>query len=82
MTNAHVTGFAKESQGQILAVDYKNGTAQVIVEPETPIVAPAPGAKEDLVTGKAVFIIALKAADGTLKATAVTVEKNGVKPPM
>lgn len=82
MTNAHVTGLAKAPHGQVLSVDYKNGTAQVIVGPKTPIVAPGPGTPQDLKRGKAVFIIALKAADGTLSAAAVTVEKNGVKPPM
>lgn len=82
MTNAHVTGVAKAPQGQLLSVDYKNGTAQVIVEPTTPIVAPGPGSPQDLKRGKAVFLFALKAADGTYTANAVTVEKNGVKPPM
>jgi len=84
MTNAHVTGVAKAASGQMLSVDYKNGTAQVIVDPKTPIVAPAPkpGTPQDLKRGKAVFLIAQKAADGTLTANAVTVEKNGVKPPM
>lgn len=84
MTNAHVTGLAKAPQGQVLSVDYKNGTAQVIVGPKTPIVgpAPAPGTPQDLKRGKAVFLIATKAADGTLSAGSVTVEKNGVKPPM
>ncbi len=83
MTNAHVTGIAKAAQGRALSVDYKNGTAQVFVAPTTPIVAPGPpGSPKDLKRGKAVFIIAAKAQDGTLTATAVTVEKNGVKPPM
>jgi len=82
MTNAHVTGVAKAPQGQLLSVDYKNGTAQVIVEPTTPIVAPGPGSLEDLKRGKAVFLFARKTADGSYTANAVTVEKNGVKPPM
>jgi hypothetical protein len=82
MTNAHVTGVAKAAQGRVLSVDYKNGTAQVIVGPRTPIVGPGPGAPEDLKRGKAVFIIGTKSADGTITASNVTVEKNGVKPPM
>jgi hypothetical protein len=32
--------------------------------------------------GAAVFIIALKKEDGTLTASGVTAEKDGVKPPM
>ncbi len=83
MTNAHVTGLAKAPHGQVLSVDYKNGTAQVIVGPKTAIVGPGPGGTpQDLKRGKAVFLIAAKAADGTLSARAVTVEKNGVKPPL
>jgi hypothetical protein len=82
MTNAHVIGVAKAAHGQVLSVDYKNGTAQVIVGPKTPIVAPGPGTPEDLKRGKAMFTVARKGADGTLTATNITVEKNGVKPPM
>ena len=83
MTNAHVTGVAKAAHGQLLSVDYKTGTAEVIVGPKVPIVGPgAPGTVDDLKRGKAVFLIANKGADGTLSATNVTVEKNGVKPPM
>ena len=82
MTNAHVTGLAKAAEGQVLSVDYKNGTAQVIVDPKTPIVGPGTATREDLKPGKAVFLIANKGDDGSLKANAVTVEKNGVKPPM
>ena len=82
MTNATVTGIAKAPQGQILSVNYKNGTAQVIVGPETPIVATVPATPRDLKRGKAVYVFARKGTDGTLTATSVTVEKNGVKPPM
>jgi hypothetical protein len=83
MTNAHVTGLAKAPHGRVLSVDYKNGTAEVIVDPKTKIVGPGPGGTpQDLKRGKAVFLIASKAADGTLSTGAVTVEKNGVKPPM
>ncbi len=82
MTNAHVTGIAKAPHGQLLSVDYKNGTAQVIVGPKVPIVAPGPGTPGDLKPGKAVFTVARKSADGVLTATNITVEKNGVKPPM
>lgn len=82
MTNAHVIGVAKAPQGQVLSVDYKNGTAQCIVGPKTPIVAPEPATAQDLKRGKAVFMVARKGADGTLTAANVTVEKNGVKPPM
>jgi hypothetical protein len=84
MTNAHVTGLAKAAQGQLLDVDYKNGTAEVIVDASTEIVAfaPYPGSLDDLQPGKAVYINANRSIDGALTATRMTVEKNGVKPPM
>ncbi len=84
MTNAHVTGIAKAAHGQVLSVDYKNGTAAFIVDAKTAIVAPAPapGSAADLKRGKAIYIMANKGADGVLAAASVTVEKNGVKPPM
>jgi hypothetical protein len=82
MTNATVSGVAKAPHGQILSVTYKNGTAEVIVGPKTPIVEPVPGTPQDLKRGKTVILFARKAADGTLGAGLVTVEKNGVKPPM
>ena len=82
MTNAHVTGVAKAPQGQVLSLDYKKGTAQIIVGPKTPVVGAGPGTTDDLKPGKAVFMVARKGDDGTLTAANVTVEKNGVKPPM
>ena len=82
MTNATVTGIAKAPQGELLSVHYKNGTAQVIVGPKTPIVAPVPATAGDLKRGKAVYIFARKNAAGELTARSITVEKNGVKPPM
>jgi len=84
MTNAHVTGVAKGAQGQVLSVNYKNGTADVIVDKTTKIVAPAPkpATIADLKPGKTVYIMANKGADGTLTSGNITVEKHGVKPPM
>ena len=46
------------------------------------IVGNAPADKNDLKPGKAVFVRAIKGADGTLTANNVTVEKDGIKPPM
>jgi hypothetical protein len=56
----------------------------VIVDNKTQIVAPSPKAATpaDLKPGRAVYIIATKADNGALTTTNVTVEKNGVKPPM
>ena len=82
MTNATVTGIAKAPQGEVLSVNYKNGTAQVIVGPKTPIVTPVPASARDLKPGKAVYVFARRDTAGDLTARSITVEKNGVKPPM
>lgn len=82
MTNAHVQGIAKVTGGTTLDVTYKGNTAEIIVDKKTKIVAPADGAMSDLTPHKAVFVRATKAADGSLTANNVTVEKHGVKPPM
>lgn len=82
MTNAHVNGVAKAKSGTDLKVTYKGTTTDIIVDKKTVIVGPADGAMSDLKARKAVFIRANKGADGSLSANNVTVEKNGVKPPM
>jgi hypothetical protein len=84
MTNAHVEGVAKAAAGGVLSINYKGSVAKVIVDKHTQIVGPSPtpASAADLKPGRAVFILATKAADGALSAANVTVEKNGVKPPM
>jgi hypothetical protein len=82
MTNAHVTGIAKSKTGSTLTMTYKGSTADIVVDPKTVIVTTADATTSDLKPGKAVFLRATKAADGTITANNVTVEKNGVKPPM
>jgi hypothetical protein len=84
MTNATVTGVAKAPEGQVLSVNYKGGTAQMIVDKKTVIVAPSPNAAslKDLKQGKTVYIFARKDPNGALTTGNITVEKNGIKPPM
>jgi hypothetical protein len=82
MTNAHVTGIAKGQKGSTLTMTYKGSTADIVVDPKTVIVTSADAAMTDLKPGKAVFLRATKAADGTITANNATVEKDGVKPPM
>ena len=82
MTNAHVTGTVKGKSGSTLAMTYKGTATEIVVDSKTKIVGPADASMADLKPTKAVFIRATKAADGTLSANNVTVEKNGVKPPM
>jgi hypothetical protein len=82
MTNAHVSGIAKGKSGNVLSVTYKGNSTDIVVDKKTKIVGPADAAMSDLKPGKAVFVRANKAADGSYSANNVTVEKNGVKPPM
>lgn len=82
MTNAHVEGVAKAKSGSTLSVDYKGGTSQIMVDRKTIIVTFVEGAMSDLKPGKAVFLRARKHPDGSITANNVTVEKNGIKPPM
>ncbi|HVA13355.1 MAG TPA: hypothetical protein VNF99_08905 [Stellaceae bacterium] len=84
MTNAHVAGVAKAAHGSVLSINYNNRVTEVIVDRKTAIVAPSPtpASAADLKPGRAVFILATKGADGTPTAVNITVEKNGVKPPM
>jgi hypothetical protein len=84
MTNATVTGVAKAPQGQELSVNYKGSTARMIVDPRTIIVGPSPKAASirDLKPGQAIYIFARRNPDGSLTTNNITVERNGVKPPM
>ncbi len=84
MTNAHVAGVAKAAKGSVLSINYKGSVAEVIVDKKTAIVGPSPNpaSAADLKPGRAVFILATKADKGALSSGNITVEKNGVKPPM
>jgi hypothetical protein len=82
MTNATVTGIAGAPQGQTLKVTYKGGESEIVVGPDTPVLTYESGDASLLKPGAAVFIVALKKPDGSLSATGVTAEKEGVRPPM
>jgi hypothetical protein len=82
MTNATAAQITSAPQGQVIKVTYKDGEAEVTIPPGTPIVGYVPGDPSLLKPGAAVFIIAQKEADGSLTASGVTAEKDGVKPPM
>ena len=82
MTNATAAQVTSAAQGQVIKVTYKDGDAEVTIPPGTPIVGYVAGDPSLLKPGAAVFIIAQKSADGSLTASGVTAEKDGVKPPM
>ena len=65
-----------------MKVTYKDGEAEVTIPSGIPIVGYVSGDPSLLKPGAAVFITAQKKPDGTLTASSVTAEKDGVKPPL
>jgi hypothetical protein len=83
MTNAAVESSVASVDGQIIMVKYKDGEKKVIVPPGCPIVAYAPGKKEEIKAGVHVIIIAAtKQPDGSLTTPAINYGRDGVVPPM
>ena len=82
MTNATVAGITGAPQGQTLKVTYKGSESEIVVGPDTPIFGYGTGDTSLLKPGAAIFIVALKNPEGSLSASRVTAEKDGVKPPM
>ncbi len=82
MTNATAGTITKTGDGNVVSVTYKGTTSDYVIDPTTPIFTYAQGDKSLLVPGAAVFVIAHKKDDGSLTTARLTVEKDGVKPPM
>jgi hypothetical protein len=80
MTNAAVTGLAAAPDGKLLTLKYPGGEQEIDVGPEARIVAFIPGDRSLLKPGAMVAVSATKGTDGTLTATSVQAEKDGVKP--
>jgi hypothetical protein len=77
-----LTGIAAVTGGQTLKVKYKESESEFVVGAECQVFGYTTGDPALLKPGAAVFTVAQKAADGTLSASRVTAEKDGVKPPM
>ena len=82
MTNATVTAVVNGMNGRTVNLKYKDGTTDITIPDGTPIVTPTTADRSDVKPGAAILIGATKAADGSLTAARMTVEKDGVKPPM
>jgi hypothetical protein len=82
MTNAAVAANVASKGGNVLTLNYKGGTQKITVSKDTPIVTFAPGDRKLVAPGAFVFVIAQKAADGSLSAGRVLVGKDGTQPPM
>ncbi len=83
MTNAAVDSMVVGTQGQVVTVKYKDGEKKFVVPADAPIVAYAPGTRDELKAGAKIMIFnAVKQPDGTLQAAAVSVGRDGLTPPM
>ena len=82
MTNGTVKGVVTASSAHELSVGYKDGDKTISVPPGVPVVTFAPAERADLKPGAKVFFSATKNAEGRLASGRVTVEKDGVAPPM
>lgn len=82
MTNATVGTVSQMTNGGIVHVTYKGGESEYVVGSDVPVLAYVLADRTLLKTGAAVVTIAMKQPDGSLVTKRVTVEKDGVKPPM
>ena len=87
MTNAAVGGMVSKADGQIFTLNYKNrdgtnGTSEIEITPNIPIVTFVKGDPSLLKPGAHIVAFAAKGADGSLTALAIIAEKDGVRPPM
>lgn len=71
MTNALVSEVVAAPDGQVVKVKYQDGTADLIVGPEVPIIKVVPSEPGALKPGAKVFVTATKSADGTVTATRI-----------
>ncbi len=83
MTNANVEQTVTGVDGPTLTLKYKDGEKKIVVPPDAPIVAFAPGDKAELKPGAKIFIAAAKKQpDGSLQAARIAYGKDGLTPPM
>ena len=82
MTNGAISARVDAAAGPKLTVTYKGGEQTIVVDPKTPIVALAPGARTDLKPGAAIIARGPKQGDGSIDAAFVSVGKDGLVPPM
>jgi len=81
MTNATVTDKVAKVDGHTMTLTYKGGEQKILVTPQTPVVAYAPGSRDDLKPGHGIFIAAAtKAEDGSLRAARVSVQRDAAPP--
>jgi hypothetical protein len=82
MTNATVGTVTQTPDGGVIHVAYKGGEGEYVVGADVPILAYVVADRSLIKPGAAVLVFAQKQPDGSLTTARVTVEKDGVKPPM
>ena len=82
MTNGAVAARVDGVAGATLTVTYNGGQQVIAVDPKTPIVSFAPGARTDLKAGAAVVARGPRENDGTIDAVRILVGKDGLVPPL
>ena len=82
MTNGTVGKVVAGSKGRMLEVAYPGGVRHILVPPNVPIVATAPGDRAMVKRGVSVFMVTAKLPDGAVGANRVLVGLNGAPPPM
>jgi len=70
------------TDGHMAGLNYKDGSADILIPDGIPLVTFTAADQSDVKLGALALFGATKQADGTLTATRLTVEKDGVKPPM
>ena len=82
MTNATVSESVVGNDGHTLLVKYKDGEKKVLVTPETPVVTYVPADKSDLKAGAKVIAFMKQLPDGSFETNRVSVDRDGLTPPM
>lgn len=81
MTNAMVATVVQGPNGRELTLKYKDGSQQVIVPENVPVVMAVDGDRSLLAAGQYAFIAVTTGADGKMTATRVQITKDGIRPP-
>ena len=82
MTNATVADIVTVDQTRKMTLRYKDGEQVVVVPPAAPVVTFEPGDRTMVKPGAHVIIGASRQPDGTLSASAISIGKDGLVPPM
>src|SRR5208282_1482693 len=82
MTNGTIAARVDGVDGSRLTVSYKGGQQIIVVDPKTPVVAFAPGARADLKPGAAIIARGPRENDGSVDAPRILVGKDGLVPPL